>query len=193
MRTDTPRQLACQQPRRRRVLASLGAALLGMLGVDSYAIAAAAANSPRLSPRLETVASFGDDFRLVGIGVSRQGRVFATAPSSVKRSHYSLVEVDPVSGTMTPFPDESWNTYQAGEPGEHEWISVQALWVDEDDHLWALDSSLPSVDQKSQPPKLVQFDLATRQILRQFNYGELVTPKDSHNDIRVDLMHGYGT
>lgn len=172
---------------RRRVLSSIGATVLGMLGLDSYAIAASAA----ISPRLETVASFDDDFRLVGIGVSRQGRVFATAPASVKRSRYSLVEVDPATGTLTPFPDESWNTYQADADGARQWISVQALWVDEQDHLWALDSSLSSVDQKRQPPKLVQFDLNTRRIVRQFNYGELVTPKDSLNDIRVDLKHGY--
>jgi sugar lactone lactonase YvrE len=144
-----------------------------------------------LSPKLETVASFGDDFRLVGIGVSRQGRVFATAPSSVRRSRYSMVEVDPATGALTPFPDESWNTYKAGDDGARQWISLQALWVDEEDHLWALDSSLPSVDQKRQPPKLVEFDLATRRLIRQFNYGDLVTPKDSLNDIRVDLKHGY--
>lgn len=174
------------QQMRRLVLAALGATALGALGVNVSANAAAT-----LSPKLETVASFGDDFRLVGIGVSRQGRVFATAPSSVRRSRYSMVEVDPATGALTPFPDESWNTYKAGDDGAQQWISLQALWVDEEDHLWALDSSLPSVDQKRQPPKLVEFDLATRRLIRQFNYGDLVTPKDSLNDIRVDLKHGY--
>jgi hypothetical protein len=68
---------------------------------------------------------------------------------------------------------------------------VQALWVDEQDHLWALDSSLASVDQGKQPPKLIEFDIATRKILRQFSYGDVVTAKDSINDIRIDLKHGY--
>jgi sugar lactone lactonase YvrE len=173
-----------QQPRRRRVLAALGAGALGVVSLDVSSYAGTA-------PKLETVATFGDDFRLVGIGVSRQGRVFATAPSSAKRSRYSLVEVDTATGALTPFPDERWNTFKPDEAGTHQWISVQALWVDEHDHLWALDSSLASVDQTRQPPKLVEFDLATRKIVRQIEYGHVVTPKDSLNDIRVDLKHGH--
>jgi sugar lactone lactonase YvrE len=168
---------------RRRVLASIGAGALGSMGFDAASFAAA--------PTLETVATFGDDFRLVGIGVSKQGRVFATAPASAKRSHYSMVEVDTKTGALTPFPDESWNVFKPDEDGTHQWISVQALWVDERDHLWALDSSLASVDQTRQPPKLIEFDLATRQIVRQIEYGHVVTPKDSLNDIRIDLKHGY--
>ncbi|RFU46303.1 L-dopachrome tautomerase-related protein [Paraburkholderia sp. DHOC27] len=181
------------QPMRRRVLTSLGALLLGSLEIGSLADAAEATQHAAVAhaPRLETVATFDDDFRLVGIGVSRHGRVFATAPSPVKRSIYSMVEVDPKSGALTPFPDADWNNYKPDEDGTHQWISVQALWVDEQDHLWVLDSSLAKVDQSRQPPKLVEFDLATRQVLRQFSYDKVVTPKDSINDIRVDLQHGY--
>ena len=181
------------QPMRRRVLTSIGAALIGSfnIGVPASSAHAAQGSSTDHARRLETVATFNDDFRLVGIGVSRRGRVFATAPSSVKRSIYSMVEVDPKTGALKPFPDESWNVYKPDEDGARQWISLQALWVDEQDHLWALDSSLPSVDQTRQPPKLVEFDLATRKIVRQFNYDKVVTPEDSINDIRVDLEHGY--
>ena len=35
-------------------------------------------NPGKVGPPLETVKAFGDDFRLVGIGVSAKGRVFAT-------------------------------------------------------------------------------------------------------------------
>ncbi|WP_244817955.1 major royal jelly family protein [Caballeronia sp. Lep1P3] len=175
-----------RQRMRRHVLASMGAGWLGAMGFPMSAGAAT-----QHEPRLETVAAFDDDFRLVGIGVSRQGRVFATAPASVKRSRYSMVEVDTKTHALAPFPDESWNVYKPDEDGARQWISVQALWVDERDHLWALDSSLASVDQTRQPPKLIEFDLATREIVRQFDYGDIVTPKDSLNDIRVDLKHGY--
>lgn len=178
---------------RRLVLASIGAGFLGTLFMGTAASAALSSirASASHTPRLETVATFGDDFRLVGIGVSRHGRVFATAPASVKRSRYSMVEVDPATGALTPFPDESWNDFKPDEDGAHQWISVQALWVDEQDHLWALDSSLPSVDQSRQPPKLVEFDLATGKVVRQFDYEHVATPKDSLNDIRIDLKHGY--
>ncbi|PLZ03876.1 hypothetical protein CY652_02560 [Burkholderia sp. WAC0059] len=185
-----------RQAMRRRVVASLGAGLASAFGGGMPAALAAAASqdgsaSGGQHPRLEVVATFNDDFRLVGIGVSQTGRVFATAPAAVVRSRYSVVEVDPDTGALTPFPDADWNVYKPDESGERQWISVQALWVDENDHLWALDSSLPSVDQRRQPPKLVQFDLLTRQVLRQYTYENTVTPQDSLNDIRVDLKHGY--
>jgi hypothetical protein len=82
--------------------------------------------------------AFTDDFRLVGIGVSARGRVFATAPSSLVRSRFSMVEVNPKTGTITPYPDAAWNDFSDQGDGKSEWISVQALWVDKADHLWAL-------------------------------------------------------
>jgi hypothetical protein len=121
-----------------------------------------AQDSGKVGPPLETVKAFGDDFRLVGIGVSAKGRVFATAPSSNIRSRFSMVEVDPKTGAVTPYPDAAWNNFSEQGDGKSEWISVQALWVDKSDHLWALDSSLSKVDQERLPPKLVEFDLSTQ-------------------------------
>src|SRR5437879_7293544 len=48
-----------------------------------------AGHAGKVGPPLETVKAFGDDFRLVGIGVSAEGRVFATAPSSARASAWS--------------------------------------------------------------------------------------------------------
>src|ERR1700677_4725918 len=142
-------------------------------------------------PPLETVKAFGDDFRLVGIGVSAKGRVFATAPSSNVRSQFSMVEVDPQSGAITPYPDAAWNNFSDHGDGKLEWISVQALWVDKADHLWALDSSLAKVDQERLPPKLVEFNLATNKVVRQYDFKGVVSAKDPLNDLRIDLVHHY--
>lgn len=181
-------------PGRRRAVAALGAGLcapLVGLGLTASARAQGAASAPSAIGALETVATFGDDFRLVGIGVSSTGRVFATAPSSIKRSHYSTVEVDTATGELRPFPDADWNRYDPNASGEQQWISAQAMWFDERDHLWVLDSSLGSVDQRKQPPKIVEFDIGTGKMLRQYSYENVVTPKDSINDIRIDLKNGY--
>jgi sugar lactone lactonase YvrE len=155
------------------------------------AVPAAAQNPGKVGPPLETVKTFGDDFRLVGIGASAKGRVFATAPSSNVRSRYSMVEVDPKSGAVTPYPDAAWNNFSEQGDGKSEWISVQALWVDKSDHLWALDSSLPKVDQERLPPKLVEFDLSTNQPIRQYDFKGVVSAKDSLNDLRIDTVHDY--
>jgi sugar lactone lactonase YvrE len=151
----------------------------------------AATATASAKPPLETVASFGDDFDLVGLGVSHSGRLFVTAPASVKRSIYSVGEVDPRSGNLTPYPDAAWNRFDPQADGAHQWISVQALWDDGNDHLWALDSSLPKLDQTRLPPKLVEFDLGSNKVMREYSFEGTVTPKDSLNDLRIDLKHGY--
>lgn len=150
-----------------------------------------ARGSGKVGPPLETVKTFGDDFRLVGIGVSARGRVFATAPSSDVRSRFSMVEVDPETGTVAPYPDTAWNKFSEQGDGRSEWISVQALWVDKSDHLWALDSSLSKVDQERLPPKLVEFDLSSNRVIRQYDFNGVVSAKDSLNDVRVDTVHDY--
>jgi sugar lactone lactonase YvrE len=150
-----------------------------------------ARESGKVGPPLQTVKAFGDDFRLVGIGVSAKGRVFATAPSSTIRSRFSMVEVDRKTGAVTPYPDVAWNNFSEQGDGKSEWISVQALWVDKSDHLWALDSSLSKVDQERLPPKLVEFDLSTNRVIRQYDFKGVVSATDSLNDVRVDTLHDY--
>jgi sugar lactone lactonase YvrE len=169
----------------------LGAALLGLVLSPAATYGAGQQDTTRVGPPLETVKAFEDDFRLVGIGVSREGRVFATAPASRDRSAYSMVEVNPKTGELKPYPDADWNKFDEQGKGSSEWISVQALWVDGKDHLWALDSSLPKVDQERLPPKLVEFDLSTNKIIRQYDFHGVVSAKDSLNDVRVDVAHNF--
>jgi len=148
-------------------------------------------SSGRIGPPLDTVKAFEDDFRLVGIGVSAKGRVFATAPASRARSRYSMVEVNPKTGDITPYPDAAWNNFNEQSDGKSQWVSVQALWVDKKDHLWALDSSLAKVNQERLPPKLVEFDLSTNKVVRQYDFNGVVSPKDSLNGVRIDTVHDY--
>ena len=102
-----------------------------------------------------------------------------------------MVEVNPRSGAITPYPDAAWNNFSEQGDGKSEWISVQALWVDKADHLWALDSSLSKVDQERLPPKLVEFDLSNNKVIRQYDFKGVVSAKDSLNDIRIDTVHHY--
>ena len=173
-------------------------ALKTLLAAGMLTATAAAAQPPqapqnpgKIGPPLETVKAFGDDFRLVGIGVSAKGRVFATAPSSNVRSKFSMVEVDPKTGEIKPYPDAAWNNFDEHADGKSQWVSVQALWVDKQDHLWALDSSLSKVDQERLPPKLVEFDLATNKMIREYEFKGVVSAKDALNDLRIDTVHHY--
>jgi sugar lactone lactonase YvrE len=149
---------------------------------------APAATKGDYGPALNTVKTF-DQFKLVGIGVSHEGRIFASAPAA--QSGNRLVEVNPATGAVTPYPDQAWNT--PGADSEHEWAVAQAMWVDKADHLWVLDSGrvvLTAADQGAKP-KLVEFDLTTNKLMRSYGFDGTVAPTDSLNDVRIDLVHGY--
>jgi len=172
------------------------AQLLGTLGfaiglTTTVPAPAQSPQAPKGGQPLELVKAFDDDFRLVGIGVSKTGRVFATAPAQNVRSRYSMVEVDAKSGDLKPYPDADWNSFTEHPGAKPEWISLQALWDDRADHLWALDSSLFKVNQDELPPKLVEFDLATNTPIRTYLFKGVVSDTDSLNDVRIDLVHGY--
>jgi len=139
-------------------------------------------------PPLETVKTF-DTFKLVGIGVSHEGRIFASAPAA--QSGDRLVEVNAQTGAVTAYPDQTWNT--SGSDTEHEWVVPQAMWVDKADHLWALDSgrAVMTGSGPSAKPKLVEFDLASNKVIRSYGFDGTVAPTDSLNDVRIDLVHGY--
>jgi sugar lactone lactonase YvrE len=139
-------------------------------------------------PPLETVKTC-DTFKLVGIGVSHEGRIFASAPAA--QSGDRLVEVNAQTGAVTPYPDQTWNT--SGPDTEHEWAVPQAMWVDKADHLWVLDSGRAVLTGAgpSAKPKLVEFDLAGNKVMRSYRFDGTVAATDSLNDLRIDLVHGY--
>ncbi|MDR6182498.1 L-dopachrome tautomerase-related protein [Asaia bogorensis] len=135
---------------------------------------------------LEVVKRFPKDFNMIGVGVSHSGIVYASAPATMKRYSASVVRVDPATGALQPFPDPGWNRFDPHPVDKEVWVSVPALWVDDRNHLWVLDSSLPSVDQKTLPPKLAEFDAETGQLYQIYHFGPDITPADSLNDVRVD-------
>jgi sugar lactone lactonase YvrE len=167
----------------RRLLAGCAIVSLVLSGSASAAHAQAA-----VGPPLAVVHQFGDDFRLVGIGVSKSGRVFATAPSARAHGGLSLVEVDTRTGQVRPYPDAAWNRIRPEADGKPEWGVVQALWDDANDHLWALDTGIAR-GASPIPPKLVEFDLRTNQPIRVYTFEGVVTIKNALNDVRVDVPH----
>jgi sugar lactone lactonase YvrE len=147
---------------------------------------ALAATPGAIGPALTVVHQFGDDFPLVGIGVSKSGRVFATAPTARAHSGLSMVEVDTKTGQLTPYPDMAWNTVRPAPDGKPEWGLVQALWDDSADHLWALDTGIAKPGDAI-PPKLVEFDLTTNQPIRTYTFDGTIDVSNALNDVRVDV------
>ena len=160
---------------------ALNAVLLGLL----LAAPSWAQPGPKTGPVLEVVKAF-DDFRTLGLAVTRQGRIFASAPSA--STGVSVVEVNPRSGAVTPYPDAAWN--DAKSSGPH-WRSAQAMTVDTADRLWLLDNARPHAGLPPMLQKLVRVDLATNRAMRIYSLADMMGPNDTANDVVIDVARNH--
>lgn len=167
------------------------AAAVCALGLSQAAMAAPEAGAlVGNAQELETVITFPDSFKALGIAVSKDGRIFSSTPSC-KPDEVCVVEVNQKNGKMTPFPDDAWNRQSPDRPTIETWIEPMAMWIDRGNDLWVLDRSNVKLDQEKYKPKLVQFDLNTNQAIRTYTFEDSLDPKDHLNDLRIDLLHRY--
>ncbi len=138
-----------------------------------------------LPPALEEVAASTRQW--TGIAVSKCGRTFVSYPRWSKGLPYSVAELD-ASGMPTPFPSKEWNTWTGIENPKKRFVAVQSIFVDNDNHVWVLDTGNPEF--KGVIPnaaKLVEIDLAGPKVLNTYIFPRTVAKSDSYlNDVRVD-------
>lgn len=90
--------------------------------------------------KLETVAEFGQH-QPIGLGVSKENRIFVTFPKSAEHYDYGLAEI--VKGERRPYPNAEWNQWDSLK-SQNRFINVQALFVDQTNALWVLDPASPA-------------------------------------------------
>ncbi|MFD2569546.1 L-dopachrome tautomerase-related protein [Spirosoma soli] len=134
--------------------------------------------------QLEEAVSFGP-YQPVGVAISKQNRLFVSFPRWSDKYQYGLAEISK-DGQRTPFPDAAWNRWDTNAPQQH-FVSVQALFIDQDDALWVLDPANPNFG-KSMPAgvKLLRIDLATNRITNTYRFDDLPLAQTSLNDVQVD-------
>lgn len=141
-------------------------------------------------PRLEVVASFGES-QPIGVSVSSDNRVFVSFP---RREPYTMGLSEIIDGERKPYPDTNWNAKEGASDGH--FVNVQDIYVDTEDQLWVLDSK-PSTtgsvfgkdgsEESTQGQfKLVQIDLASNKVVRQYTFADLDKARSGLNDVRVD-------
>jgi sugar lactone lactonase YvrE len=126
-----------------------------------------------------------------GVAVSSTGRVFVNFPYWNSRPGVSVAELD-ADGALQPFPSRSWNHWDGRSPASslRSFVSAQALYVDRDDYLWALDSGSPRQESGVviAGPKLFKIDLADNSIAQVFYFDQKrdLKPYSFLSDFRVD-------
>ncbi len=125
--------------------------------------------------------------RWTGIAVDSGGRVFVNYPRWSDDVPFSVGELDE-EGEAQPFPDRFWNAWdEERAPADH-FVCVQALLVDDADHLWILDPANPKfAGVVPGGPKLVRIDLASNEVVDTILFDAHVAPPGSYlNDVRID-------
>lgn len=109
------------------------------------------------------------------IAVSREGRVFI---SLHPEAHPALKVVELVKGQMQPFPNSD---YQDGSD-KHAFNNVLGVRLDAQNRLWTLDNGTHGL----KPPRLLAFDIATRQLVHEYVFPRNDAGLGSHlNDLQV--------
>ncbi len=171
----------------------LAAACVGLLA-NCAAHETAADFQPQWEKLVVEVAHF-DRAQPTGVAVSSTGRVFVNFPYWDKRPKISLAELDE-DGDLRPFPSRSWNSWDGytATSALRSFVSAQALYIDQDDFLWALDSGSPR--QASgvviAGPKLFKIDLSDDSIAQVFYFDQKrdLVPWSFLSDFRVDTDRG---
>lgn len=124
--------------------------------------------------------------QFTGVALSKEGRMFVNYPRWQGPHEYDVVEISS-NGIAQPFPDKNWNSWEPSQSGSNQWVCVQAVYVDDKNHLWVVDSGAPEMKTVADDgAKLVEIDLKNNRVARIFNLTALVG-KDSYlNDVRVD-------
>ncbi len=175
------------------------AVMVGVAGPAAHHGAiATAAGGPSNGAGLHLVAQF--PHQVTGVAVARDGRIFVNFPRWTEDAPVSVAELER-DGHLTPYPNAEWNAWRNTKQdilsASNHFVCVQALTVDNQNHLWVLDPAAPAnAFEVPGGPKLVEIDLATNAVMRTILFDLAVAPQGSYlNDVRFspDGRHAYIT
>jgi sugar lactone lactonase YvrE len=129
-----------------------------------------------------------DTHQFTGVAISKSGRMFVNYPRWLPEHQYDVVEVMP-NGTVSPFPNEEWNSWHKGLSGTDKWVCVQAVYVDDSDELWVVDLGAPEMQNvQGDGAKLVGIDPKNNDVKRVYNLTKIAGSNSYINDVRVDTQ-----
>jgi hypothetical protein len=123
------------------------------------------------------------------ITATADGRMFATV-HGMRRGPAQLIEIFPGNNRWAPFPDTAWNAVPGSGPDVLN--SAHGILVDSHNRLWVTDHGNWMPDGKARQPKLVAFDIATREVVFRHDFAPDVGPVGGiMQDIAVDAERGF--
>lgn len=143
---------------------------------------------------LEEVASSPDQW--TGVTASQEGRIFLNFPNWSAPHTQSVVELKE-NNQLVPYPNQAWNTWDSTLAPQDHFVSVQSVFVDDENYLWVLDPA--NIQRNGQylgvvdgGAKLVKIDLTSNQVVDKIIFDpSAVKPNSYLNDVRIDTEEQY--
>lgn len=145
----------------------------------------------REDPRLST--AFTLDVPSTGVSISHSGRTFLVLARVDGSTGAQIVEYDTHSSTMTPYPNEEWNSYEAGKDPSKHCVRINSQRIGPDGYLYLVDVGSPGFgDPVIFPygPKLISIDLATNLVSRIYYLGNATRSTSLIDDVRFNPLTG---
>ncbi|WP_339949254.1 L-dopachrome tautomerase-related protein [uncultured Albimonas sp.] len=120
--------------------------------------------------------------------------VFVSGPRWASGSGPQLSRA--VDGSARPFPDAHWNAWAPGLDAADRFVNLNALRLDAEGALWAVDTGAPGFGGDPLPggAKLVRMDPASGRVLRVIRFGpDAALPGSYIDDVRFQGRRAYLT
>lgn len=133
---------------------------------------------------------FENSNQWTGVAVSSEGRIFVNFPRWKPNLPLSVAELLP-DGSLSVFPDKTWNTVNLEASPTTQFICVQSVVIDDNNYLWVLDAANPVFQGVIRDgPKLLQIDIKTRTVVNNYPITHPTTMPYSYlNDVRIDTKN----
>ena len=121
-------------------------------------------------------------YQWTGVTISQKGRTFVNFPTWNDHPDYGVGEV--IDGVSRPYP---------GVQANKQFICVQSIVTDDQDHLWILDAAkLRGKDVDPGGAKLYRVDLGSNEIDKVYTLkAPAILPNSYLNDVRIDTQRKF--
>jgi sugar lactone lactonase YvrE len=143
--------------------------------------------TPRIG-QVEIVAEL--DITPGNVTASQDGRMFASV-HGMRRGAAQLIEIKPGQNNWQAFPNQEWNATPGS--GANVLNTAHGVAIDAKNRLWVTDHGnwMPN-NGKPQQPKLVAFDINTRQEVFRMDFPENIGPRGGiMQDLAIDSERGF--
>lgn len=127
-------------------------------------------------------------YQITGISKEQNGRLLINYPRWSSVYKYAAVQAKGMQGKI-PYPDESMNQWQPGQPGQNKWVCVQSSYFDDAGTLWILDPAAPMLKTiQGAGAKLVRMNKTNNTVEKTYSFMSIVPDTAYVNDVRVDVQ-----